>query len=244
MIKLLRNATHQNSICLYSFNLINSSFYRKTTYDKSSLCYIENEIKGWQWYEKTNKSISNSILNHKLFSNFGLVDIKKINGQIHPTWKGYTPQSKKTIVLAVEHYFRIWKKEHTHLYPIHGDLSLDNIIVNNNEITFIDWEHFQTKATPFWHDIFYLLFETFWCTFRKNNKICVDSLMFIKKTVQSMHNKKQLDSTYLKAPLKTTINIVKQLWDESDTSIRINNKFPILNFSNSEILEIDTFIKK
>ena len=59
-----------------------------------------------------------------------------------------------------------------------------------------------------------------------------------------MHNKKQLDSTYLKAPLKTTINIVKQLWDESDTSIRINNKFPILNFSNSEILEIDTFIKK
>ena len=62
--------------------------------------------------------------------------------------------------LVYKHYIKIFKKKK--MTNIHGDLTLDNIIFDNNNISIIDWEFFNAKP-KYWGmtlpTFFYLQFQ-------------------------------------------------------------------------------------
>ena len=176
MTSLIRNQSHNNRII--TLYLPNIKVIRKISYHSSGILKIKKEFEGLNWYQKKRKYklISNLEINKKS----AVIDINLIDGRIVDYNEPIT-KTKKYLINIVDHYKKIWGSNKKYS-PSHGDLTLDNIIINKENIHIIDWEHFETSGKNYGFDVAYLIFSALILpnkgSFPKNEEIKVASKLW------------------------------------------------------------------
>ena len=155
MSEIIRDTSHGNNISVIS--LKNIGIIRKIAFSNHSRFYILKEKHGLNWYQNL---IGKEILLIKDFVNlndYAKLDINYLDGftinYVAPLRKTYFYVNQ-----CINHYERNWPKRQ--LVPIHGDLTLSNVIFKNNHPIFIDWEHFSDEEFVWGFDIAYLLLSS------------------------------------------------------------------------------------
>jgi len=142
----------------------------------------------------------------------------------------------------VKHYCDIWPCS-SGFSPMHGDLSLDNMIINSDGVHVIDWEHFVFDSAPWGFDILYLLFESLYFGMRHRHKPTDKEIRIICKYIKRINDHQQLQSDMLKAPLRFIKEFIfanHHLWGEQLASFQM--KLPIIAFTSDQITKIDELI--
>lgn len=239
---LTRNCLHGGNI--YFYEVAGGKFnYLKTSTHITSIQDLSNEHSGWSWYaNRVGVDPGELTSYHLVTKNYARLWIQKFNGK-KVSYAGGLKKKAAPLKLVSDHYLDVWGRPSTELHPLHGDLSLDNIIVTNDSIRFIDWEHFKNKACPWGFDLFYLFFETYWFNSKMaffNRKNSLKSISDVFMYLAKCH---KIPQKYLLNPLSCVISFIKQnlsLWGPQLTAYPM--KLPILRFSDLEINIIDDFI--
>ena len=79
--------------------------------------------------------------------------------------------NKCDLFKAIGAYTKIWPRQKGQLAPLHGDFSLGNLIFCGDDVTFIDWEHFQLDAAPWGFDLANLIYESAFFSFKGKNTL-------------------------------------------------------------------------
>ncbi len=130
---------------------------------------------------------------------------------------------------------------------MHGDLSLDNIIINSDGVHIIDWEHYVADAAPWGFDALYLLFESLYFGMylgrHQRHKPTGMEIQIVCEHIKTINDHHQLQSDMLKAPLQFVKEFVlanHHLWGEQLALFQM--KLPIIAFSSDQIAVIDEMI--
>lgn len=132
---------------------------------------------------------------------------------------------------AIMHYVTVWgswskNAKDLERAPMHGDLSVDNILMHDNQTVFIDWEHFHVSALPIGFDICYLLLESLWYESRmQHGHISNAAIDFIQRSIRLLRKGGCLSNNLLRTPLRSTLYTLierKELWGKQI------HKFPVL----------------
>ena len=155
MSEILRHTSHGNNISVISLKSL--GIIRKIAFSNYSKFYILKEKNGLYWYQNL---INEELIFIKEFVNlkdYAKLDINFLDGftinYIAPLRKTYF-----YINQCVDHYVKYWPKRQ--FVPIHGDLTLSNVIFNNKDPICIDWEHFSDEQFDWGFDIAYLLLSS------------------------------------------------------------------------------------
>jgi len=250
MKELIRNFSHGSEIATFIEKDkwgINSKVI-KVSYSLNGISNITNEKRGWDWYSERNEAMINMILGYinEPEKEYARIELKYIEG-IKPDYRKGLLKNIDPLKKIFDHYFMIWPNNQEY-YPIHGDLSLDNVILYNDQVLIYDWEHFSSDAGPWGFDVFYLAFESLWFE-AKRSRLNEKKLFVLADLIENIYNNGLLTWQQRQAPLRTTINFIQDnlfLWG---TQIDLfPQKLPILSFTDSEIDYIDKhilrFIKK
>ena len=133
---------------------------------------------------------------------------------------------------ALRAYAEIWPAFGENI--CHGDFSIDNILFNDHEIVFVDWENFTINGPPRGFDMLNLVFEQVYFTSykfsqaRRSAKIAADLL-------RPYWFDKIIDKHYHDAPLRTLIDSFGLVGGLDIDAPR----HPVLKFDQSTIEEID-----
>ena len=127
MTSIIRNQSHKNKII--TLYLPNINVIRKISYHPSGILKLKKELKGWIWYQKKNKI--KIISNVKISKLSMVIDIKKLDGRV-VNYNRSIMKTKKYLFCIVDHYKKIWGSFKKYS-PSHGDLTLDNIILNKKK---------------------------------------------------------------------------------------------------------------
>ena len=122
---------------------------------------MSNEINGLKWYCKISGNKIDLIKFNKN-TNFYYLDIKFFEGKKNIFYKSLL-ENENLISRAIDHYADIWPKKSN--IRCHGDLTIDNIIYNKNEVKFIDWEMSGVSNEPWGYDLVYLLISSIFFPF-------------------------------------------------------------------------------
>ena len=153
MTSLIRNQSHKNKII--TLYLPNLKVIRKISYHPNGILKLKKELRGWVWYQKKNKI---KVISHvKILKLSMVVDIKIIDGKVL-NYNQSIIKTKKYLIDIIDHYKKIWGSNKKYS-PSHGDLTLDNIIINKKKIFIIDWEHFEASGKDYGFDAAYLIFS-------------------------------------------------------------------------------------
>lgn len=243
-ISLLRNCLHGSSTAIYVKEGCPKIIF-KTTVTEDGVSDLLREHEGIKWYGSRRAGMP--ILASQFFSkhqSYARLEVTHINA------KSVKPTSglRRNIILLeriIRHYAFVWPKSGCAdgKFPIHGDLSLENILFDDRDIYFIDWEHFSVASAPWGFDIIYLLFETYW--FSRQRLLCAhkDELLFVSRLIRILQSLGPLDERLVKRPLGTVVNFIKNnddLWGHQLKKYPM--KLPILTMSRSDINNIDELI--
>lgn len=242
MKALTRNCLHGSEIYFLEEDDpgSNTQAIYKSSSSQEGVKNLKQELEGFRWYkQRNNHPISVAIARetpHYLSVKYGLVEGIKV-----PFRHGYF-RNKKWVHSILEHYCSIWgalPKREDGLYPLHGDLSLDNVVFTNAGPVILDWEHFSMNTVPLGFDGLYILFESLWFE-SKNGKVHSNSLDHLAGTIQLLRSKNSLGERFFVDPLRGTIQFIKsnlRLWGTQLT--KFPNKLPILQFKEDIVTNID-----
>ena len=239
---LLRNCLHGGNA--YFLEVDDSEFtFIKSSSDKSAIKDLANEYRGWNWYsEKLGDNSEKLAILEKITASYARLRIRKFVG--NKLSISYGLKGKENELNAVsDHYIKTWGPPSDQKFPIHGDLSLDNIIFDNKNVRIIDWEHFKTDCAPWGFDLLYFFFETYWFGTQKfffNKTFNLELLSYCFKYLIVKH---KVASSYLLNPLETVIGFInehKSLWGKQ--LVEYPDKLPILLFSDQDIHFIDGYL--
>lgn len=166
-----RIKTHKNFCNLYYFK--KEKFYRKLANKREGATRLKEEFKGLKWYCKHSKKNYKKIIKSYSFEKEkAYLDIREIEGyklkSWHPLKKNY-----KHIIRFYHYYKKNFPKSKT--FKIHGDLTLDNIILNKKDFFIIDWEFFGAKKKPRGYDLAYLFLSSLCLPYLIEKKISLDN---------------------------------------------------------------------
>jgi len=240
MKALLRNCQHGSDVYItMDYDSIGSP---KHVYKSSStfngVQSLNNEIRGAKWYSSLNKSLLDiSVAEETEF--YCKLKSTYING-ITPLYYDGFSKNKKYIYLIISHYCKVWQASTpiNELYNIHGDLSIDNVIFNDSLPVIIDWEHFNEAIAPIGFDSLNLIFEQLWFDDKKLNP---DTLLELSEMLKLLKSKNCLSPIFWENPLKKTIDFISthhNIWENQA------DKLPIKQFSDQEVIEIDSILTK
>ena len=133
MTTVLRNS-NTNKIKVIYFS--KPKYIRKISSNKRYHKYLINEVSGLQWYHKISGNQGDLIRFYKK-ANLFFLDIKLFNGKKKIFYKSIV-ENENLISKAIDHYTSIWPKKIN--VRCHGDLTVDNILLKEEKIKFIDWE--------------------------------------------------------------------------------------------------------
>lgn len=236
---LLGNSPHDNGIVTYRD--CESNIIIKSSYSKTGMYSLQQEHAGYLWY----------------LSRAGLMDATRLNlyTNIKASYRQLTVSyfsgeqgehfqplhlSRKKLLIAIKNYAEIWPQDRISLSPLHGDLSLSNMIFRGNKVVIIDWEHFHVDAAPWGFDLVNLLYESTLMSINKRGFLSVkDSKVFqeIRETISELLS----DRGGFKCSFENLINFYTthhSLWQGS------LGKFPVMNASDNQrkkLLQLDYF---
>jgi hypothetical protein len=148
---------------------------------------------------------------------------------------------------AIAHYAAIWGEwaktaVDIEKAPVHGDLSVDNVIVGDRGIVFLDWEHFHMNALPVGFDACYLLFESLWYEARHRlGHISDEAILFVRQSLGILRDRGCLSRIFYMAPLEMTLKIMNEKKTVWGNQFR---KFPILGWPREIVARIDRSIDR
>jgi 5-methylthioribose kinase len=157
---------------------------RKVSSNKKYFKYLKNEKQGLSWYNSNIKK-ENSITSCVNNKDFSYIDIKFYKGRKKKFYNSIL-DNEDILLRAIDHYVSAWPKKK--ITKCHGDLTLDNIIYNDNEIRFIDWELFGLSQEVWGYDIVYLVISSIFFPFDVNKKISKNEKKTFFKIWSKLHN--------------------------------------------------------
>ena len=187
---LINNCPHGNEVATYYFEENQKKNIIKASTGQGGIAKLKNEVEGWNWYQSkrypgSNKNICNIIISK---SNYIKISIHYIEGHKNE-YTGGIRKNSPLIIKIIEQYCQIWQGCSENKYPLHGDLSIDNVIVNEDGVHIIDWEHFSLNGAPFGFDAYNLLFEQLLFSMRERKKpdkteldVLLDGIRLIRTT--------------------------------------------------------------
>lgn len=239
--ELLRNCSHGSKVYTFFVEDCEKKFYLKSASNLEGIENINQEYKGWNWYfEKAHNLVDNPIDFHLLKEKYVSLKISAFEGKKikikHGIKKNYN-----FFLKIIEHYKEIWKLNKNKV-PMHGDLSLENIIFKDNEVIFIDWEHFNRDCTYWGFDIYYLLYETLWFNWKNIHTSRDSEILYISKLLKALNSNFGFpNNEFFK--LSYLINFIinnKKLWAHQLSNNL--NKLPLLNFKKGDVKYVDNLI--
>lgn len=243
-ISLLRNCLHGSATALYlKEGPIKVLF--KSSVTENGVSDLLREHEGLEWYG--NQRIGKPKLASKLHTisrRYARLEIQFVDAcSVKP--KTGVKRNTNLLERIITHYAFIWKQANSvdGKFPIHGDLSLENILFNESCIYFIDWEHFSTGVAPWGYDVIYLLFETFWfrrqCLFFSERA----ELKSISYLIQFLNSLGPLENRFITHPLASVVDFIREnrhLWGSQLEEFPM--KLPLLSMKVPDIDRIDEFI--
>ncbi len=191
-------STHENNVILLYFPKL--KIFRKFSYFANGKKKILAEYRGLCWYLSRKKVKKSSII--KKFHNkndlYKALDTKLIQGRKMKSWDSIG-KNFNYLKQVRTHYVKIFKRKK--INNIHGDLTLDNIIFKNNNISIIDWEFYNAKPKVWGYDITYLFLSAISIPFILKKKISNIEILYFKKLWKLLAkmkiNKKLLNNPYI-----------------------------------------------
>lgn len=212
----------------------------KTATSQNGIGNLHNEARGWSWYQKLRYPAENEPIcriaqeRHKYLQ----IQIMYIDGY-KPVFQKGLERNADTIRTIVQHYCDIWPRS-AEPSPMHGDLSLGNIIINSDGVHIIDWEHFKAGAAPWGFDLIYLLFETLYFGIQPCFEPTAGEIQVIREQLNTIKACHMLPVDLVREPLRFLKEFViknNHLWGEQFI------KFPVLVFTSDQITLIDEMIR-
>lgn len=157
MPNLIRTSSHGNEVNVAIYPA--QRFARKITNTEIGRSYLKTEANGLRWYNSlllTNEQLVIHDIQSET-TNFASLDIYLFDG-FSCSYMSSIPKTKDFLERAIIHYTRSWPNQQ--LAPIHGDLTLSNIVYTNQLTRFIDWEHFSNEQYDWGFDIVYLVLSS------------------------------------------------------------------------------------
>jgi hypothetical protein len=246
-LELLRNCVHGSEIATYlATDEFGERRVAKTSTTLSGIKNLLNEVEGWRWYQELRHQSNDPICwiaQQKV--KYLQIYIKYIDGYT-PVYQNGLMRNADSIRKIVQHYCQTWPRS-SDWTPMHGDLSLDNVIINGDDVHIIDWEHFTAASAPWGFDIMYLLFVSLYFGMysgkHQRHKPTRQETQIICEHINTIINHHQLHSEMLKAPLRFIreyISAHHDSWGAQLSSFPM--KLPIIAFSSEQVTMIDEMI--
>jgi len=241
MLRLIRNCSHGNEVATFYFEENQEKGIIKASSSQMGIEEIKQEVKGWNWYQTKRypnfkKKLCKIIKSNK---NYIRIKIQYIEGYKEKYAKGIQKNSA-LINNVIQHYCNIWHGYKENKFPLHGDLSIDNVITNKDGVHIIDWEHFSLDATPFGFDAYNLLFEQLWFAMRERKRPRRGEFDVLLDNIRMIRSSSKESSYFDDQPLFAVQRFVKTNSDFWKNQI---HRFPALLFNEERVRIIDRMIK-
>lgn len=237
MLELLRNCAHGSDIAVYKVDTPNALWIRKCSYTEAGFRDLCREAQGWKWYQNKSRSLPADVVFLET-SGFCRLDVPYVKGHKVHLNRGLE-ENADVLCMAIREYTHLWKDELGSCVPLHGDLSLDNILITSSGVFFVDWEHFHTDAGPWGFDAVYLIFESLWFS-TSGRRPRKHELAIIRELLDQLCLSGRLDIQLRNRPLGTIRDFIharSELWGEQLK--RNPGKLPILYYDPSLVSFID-----
>lgn len=153
MKHLLRDSSHGNKVTV--IDDITSGLIGKTSCDVHGIARLQKEGEGITWYASLLDIPAQRLIASEYFSkSYGRIDIKKFEGH-QVSYKQPFLKNFADLERCIKHYLEVWPREE--MVPVHGDLTLDNVIFTSEGARFFDWEHFTLEPHPWGFDALYCM---------------------------------------------------------------------------------------
>lgn len=246
MIELLKNCSNGNEVSTYlAARDIGPKRIVKAAATQVGMDNLRHEIEGWTWYQRMRypekKGPICRIVQEK--RSFLKIEIAFVEGEKADCRKGLV-KNQEMVKKVIEHYCEIWPYTPDGPSPLHGDLSLDNVIYNAEGIHLIDWEHFNENGAPWGFDPLYLLFESLFLKIRNSRRPSSKEISIVADNINFLNNNHKLQSPMIDRPLKYLIDFITgnhTLWGRELSEFQ--NKFPILAFADDKVAFIDNLVR-
>jgi hypothetical protein len=222
---LLRSSPYGNGIFTYLDE--QKAVIQKSTYCKAASEVLSREHQGYQWYFQRS---GHQVLDQLSFrqtagQSYTRLRIPYLPGK-SPNYNLSLSQNFSILKLAIEHYFEIWPAPDAKLFPLHGDFSVGNLLIQENQIAIIDWEHFQMTGAPYGFDLANLIYESAYFSFGGGGSLKEnDRRQFIAL-------KRLIKEKYRSFGLKETQNFISahsHFWGP------LIHKLPVMKFSPQQV---------
>lgn len=167
MKHILKNNNHGKEIYVI-YDDINET-YSKISFENIYQPILKNEIKGINWYNSIHHKIN---ITYSYFSNiYSKIETKKIYAYKFNYFERIT-ENYEAINNFIDYYCLSYPCNKNNEAPIHGDLTLDNILYGSDStITIIDWENFNSNYHTWGYDLVYLIISSFFLPMLTGSKI-------------------------------------------------------------------------
>jgi hypothetical protein len=168
-----------------------------------------------------------------------MLDIPELSGK-KISYEASMKHTNKFVLRAISHYESVWPKQDK--TPVHGDLTLDNILFEGEQINFFDWEHFTYDGEVWGFDAVYLALSAILLNDLKKNVIDSEENFVIKiwQKLQTIG----VDDRFLSRPLGTITDIYKSSRNWSNIISKSPRKlFPML-LTNEQKDYFDTYFSE
>jgi len=240
MIELLSNCSHGSETAVYSVDDADGKIIRKVASSEFGIASLKRELQGWTWYQSRRyANVERSMCRKYERDGYFRIDIDWIEGRKWNYRKGLI-RNGEVIDRAVKHYCSIWPKGQKECIPIHGDLSVDNFIINSEGIHFIDWEHFDGEGGPWGFDPIYLIFESLWFGMKGRSHPTKKEILLIIGFLRILRETQDLLDSLFYTPLRTIKCFLLENEAIWGNQLRCYpQKFPVLNFALEQVERID-----
>jgi hypothetical protein len=241
VLKLIRNCSHRNEVATFYFEKDQEKSILKASSTRLGIEEIKQEIEGWVWYQSkrypdVNKKICKIVENKE---NYIRIKIQYIEGCKEDYLKGLQRNSL-LVKNVIRHYCDIWREKNRKTFPLHGDLSIDNVISNKDGVHIIDWEHFSPDAAPFGFDAYNLLFEQLWISMKGRKIPSKAELNIVLDNIRIIRSESAESSQFYDQPLACIRRFIKandKIWRNC------MDRLTVLYFSEERVSIIDEMIR-
>jgi hypothetical protein len=239
--ELLISGTHGNYVSLYKKKTSEGVFYIKEACDEASNAIIEKEYQGYTWYYENVLKRKSPVVIFK--GRFYEVMVPEYLGR---TFSPYSKIKihKDAVFKVIDFYKKKWPPNK--IFAIHGDMGLNNIIVDENsgDLMFIDWEHFHySDLSAYGVDIISMLFILIQNELLDVGFIDKETKEILRECYTFLLNDISFPCKIIEGPFYHTKRYMLQNSEQySPIDLDIKMKFPLAGFCSEKLFELDQFI--
>lgn len=207
----------------------------KTAFDEEGALSLKREHEGITWYDSRIKPETPTVISFSDYNDRSCrLESKYRKGNCGdlklPVSKNY-----KKIYNALNHYLEVFRKEGA-LFS-HGDYSIDNILFDKDEVTWIlDWENFN-KDLPCDFDAIYCVMEALYFNYKMRSKLTRNDVFAATKLLKYGIDRLCMPD---KGIVNRPASYIRRLFlEHKDVFSGQIMKYPFMNCSPDDILALD-----